>query len=170
MPYHRFYLLTKQPQNLIKFSPFPDNCLVGVTATKTIQYTEAAYWLKEIEAKVKFISFEPLLERIAPKAWPWQLFPEGNPKGICDWLIIGACTGTLEDTRTAKHYHQDLTPKFWGRKWTLQPRIEWLQEIVEAADKAGVKVFLKDNLMPLFKAEGITSREDWTGIRQEMPA
>ena len=27
---HRFYLLTKQPQNLAKFSPFPDNCWVGV--------------------------------------------------------------------------------------------------------------------------------------------
>ncbi len=26
------------------------------------------------------------------------------------------------------------------------PKIEWVQEIVETADKAGVEVFLKDNL------------------------
>ena len=29
------------------------------------------------------------------------------------------------------------------------PQIEWVREIVEAADKAGVKVFLKNNLRPL---------------------
>jgi len=152
---HRFYLLTKQPQNLIKFSPFPENCWVGVTATKTIQYTEAAYWLKEIEAKVKFISFEPLLERIAPKAWPWQLFPEGNPKGICDWLIIGACTGSLpEMVRLVDSYPcETLSIMRYGNKYTAQPPIQWLREIVEAADKAGVKVFLKDNLRGLSPKE-----------------
>ena len=30
------------------------------------------------------------------------------------------------------------------------PKIEWVREIVEAADRAGAKVFLKDNLSPLF--------------------
>src|SRR4030042_2355606 len=33
--YNRYYILTKQAQNLIKFSPFPENCWVGVTATDT---------------------------------------------------------------------------------------------------------------------------------------
>jgi len=156
-PEFRFYLLTKQPQNLIRFSPFPDNCWVGVTATNSILYATAAYWLKEIEAKVKFISFEPLLERIAPKAWPWQLFPEGNPKGICNWLIIGAQT---------KPYKP--------------PEIAWVREIVEAADKAGIKVFLKDNLKPLF-APNYETEHRWAyklqrrldalvmDIRQELP-
>ena len=32
------------------------------------------------------------------------------------------------------------------------PRIEWVKEIVRACDKAGVPVFLKDNLMPLMEA------------------
>ncbi len=32
-PQHRFYLLTKQPQELAKFSPFPPNCFVMVSAT-----------------------------------------------------------------------------------------------------------------------------------------
>ena len=40
-----------------------------------------------------------------------------------NWLIIGAQT---------KPYKP--------------PRIEWVQEIVEAADKSGIPVFLKDNL------------------------
>lgn len=61
---HRFYLLTKQPQNLIKFSPFPDNCFVGVSATNQQQFDNAVKYLKEVKATVKFISFEPLLESI----------------------------------------------------------------------------------------------------------
>ena len=34
-------------------------------------------------------------------------------------------------------------------KPTKPPKIEWVQEIVEAADRAGVPVFLKDNLLEL---------------------
>ena len=164
---HRFYLLTKQPQNLIKFSPFPGNCRVGVTATNQEQYRSALAGLAVIEAKVKYISFEPLLEYIATNP-PYDL------EGL-NWVIIGACTGTkLELLELAAKLRKGGPPLEmalmpYGKKWTLQPKIEWVQEIVEAADKAGVKVFLKDNLMPLFEAEGITKRADWTGIRQEMP-
>ena len=174
-PEHRFYLLTKQPQNLIKFSPFPDNAWVGVTATRTIQYAVAAYWLKEIEAKVKFISLEPFLERIAPKAWPWQLFPEGNPKGICDWLIIGACTGTKRDMEELCKRYLNLTLMHWkGNIWTAQPRIVDLREIVEAADRARIPVFLKDNLDSLLRTvdgqipTGLCDNYGHT-LRQEMP-
>jgi protein gp37 len=63
-PWHRFYLLTKQPQNLIKWSPFPENVYIGVTATNQRQYDDALKYLKEVKAKVKFLSFEPLLEHI----------------------------------------------------------------------------------------------------------
>ena len=63
-PQHRFYLLTKQPQNLIKFSPFPPNCYIGVSVTRNNQLADALKYLRQIEATVKFISFEPLLERI----------------------------------------------------------------------------------------------------------
>jgi len=126
--------LTKQPQNLIKWSPFPENCWVGVSATDSVQYATAAYWLKEIEAKVKFVSFEPLLERIAPKAWPWQLFPEGKPQGICDWVIIGA-----QSPYSVKTF----------------PKWEWVKEIIDACDKANIPVFLKDNLrLPRLSCEG----------------
>jgi len=80
-PQHRFYLLTKQPQNLIKWSPFPENCWVGVTATNNEAYQLAKWYLNRIEAKVKYISFEPLLEAM----------PMSPPIGI-DWAIIGAQT------------------------------------------------------------------------------
>lgn len=119
-PQHRFYLLTKQPQNLAKFSPFPDNCWVGVTATGVQMFINAGVYLQTVEAKVKFISAEPLLT--------WQSGTPGfmatmlNKWGI-NQVIIGAQT---------KPYKP--------------PKIEWVEEIVSACDKAGVKVFLKDNL------------------------
>lgn len=80
-PQHRFYLLTKQPQNLAQFSPFPDNCWVGVTITNEAQAIEAVSPLCRIKAKVKYISFEPLLGRIR-----WQDLSFAN------WVIIGAQT------------------------------------------------------------------------------
>jgi len=124
---HRFYLLTKQSQNLINFSPFPDNCWVGVTATNLDMAYMASYHLKEITAKVKYISFEPLLDWKPTNA---QFFLSG----IVDWVIIGAQT-----------------------KPAVYPQVEWVEDIVSACDKAGVKVFLKDNLIPLFK--GMTTEE-----------
>jgi len=57
----RFYLLTKQPQNLQKWSPFPDNCWVGVTATDQDMVERAIPYLACVQARVKFLSLEPLL-------------------------------------------------------------------------------------------------------------
>jgi len=154
---HRFYLLTKQPQNLIKFSPFPDNCWVGVTATGRRMYVEALRGLKDVRASVRYISFEPVLERIVTNdGWIVQHAPDANPDdafmltltGI-QWVIIGACTGTKKDLIELNKKYPELTLMPYGRKWSLQPPVEWVEEIVRAADRAGVNVFLKDNLKPL---------------------
>lgn len=121
---NRYYLLTKQPQNLIKFSPFPDNCWVGVTATDAQSFFSAGRRLEQVKAKIKYISFEPLLGYVGG-LWLEDWLKSGV--GI-NWLIIGAQT-----------------------KPAVYPRIEWVKEIVEAADGAGIPVFLKDNLKPLFE-------------------
>lgn len=63
-PQHRFYLLTKQPQNLSKFSPYPPNVWLGVTVTNQQAFDKAVYYLKLVDANVKFLSMEPLLEQI----------------------------------------------------------------------------------------------------------
>ena len=142
-PQHRFYLLTKQPQNLIKFSPFPDNCWVGVTATDSNSFDHAIYGLRDIEAKVKYLSIEPFLKMIMP--YGTVSFLKGA--GV-KWLIIGACTGKkneIFELCNHKHYYPNLTPMPYGKLWTAQPKIEWVKKIVTAADKAGVKVFLKGN-------------------------
>ena len=178
-PRHRIYTLTKQSQNLIKFpggnitnthqgyrkpQPLPDNCWVGVTATDTAMFVEAMDCLVQVEAKVKYLSLEPLLE--------WHIEPDilyGDFKAQqLDWLIIGAmtCSGGVSGT------YPQLTPMPWGKRWTLQPKIEWVEEIVKAADKAGIPVFLKDNLLELVnyadkKTEFAFNKDGY--YRQEMP-
>ena len=124
-PQHTFLFLTKQPQNLIRWSPFPDNCWVGVSATGSLMLGKAIAHLSGIEAKIKYISFEPLLEDIVYEGDVVKVASLLNRTGI-NWVIIGAQT---------KPYKP--------------PKIEWVQEIVEAADEAGIPVFLKRNLEPL---------------------
>jgi len=133
-PQHRFYLLTKQPQNLIKWSPFPENCWVGVTATDQKMFYEATKYLAQIEATIKYISVEPMFGRIFFPAWIGE---------VLNWLIIGVQT---------KPYKP--------------PQIDEVEGAVNACDKAGIPVFLKDNLKPL-------ARDSFGGIefplRQELP-
>lgn len=57
-------------------------------------------------------------------------------------------------------------------------KIEWVEEIVQAADEAGIPVFLKDNLKPLLDLERCPQWvfekplpwEIHRRLRQEMPA
>jgi protein gp37 len=177
--YNRYYLLTKQPQRLPEFSPFPENCWVGVTATNTDMLMNAINCLESVRAKVKYISFEPLLSWADTSKWVYPL--TDSLEGL-NWLIIGACTGTLEDIKQALYANKDtdgLVPMLWGNRWTLQPKIEWLREIVGAANRAGIPVFLKDNLRPLLipedcsKPNYLTEDIFWASekaqLRQELP-
>jgi len=175
-PQHRFYTLTKQPQQLINWSPFPDNAWVGVTATTWLKFSNALGYLAAIKAKVKYLSFEPLLEQIQMDMLQKMLFPK-----VINWLIIGAWTGSIEDKYRFRDKYPDLQAMEYGHKITLQPKIEWVREIVEAADRAGVKVFLKDNLRSLLDSSDMKQYEElWQHkeprvlefplrLRQEMP-
>jgi hypothetical protein len=147
---HRFYTLTKQPQNLPQWE-FPTNCWVGVTATNSDLFAYAVNELMKIQATIKYISIEPLLnwKRLNISTWLKQI----------NWLIIGACTGTKVEMTELVRKYPALTLMPFGNKWTAQPPIEWIQEIVEAADKAGIPVFQKDNLKPLLGEN----------LRQELP-
>jgi len=159
----RFYLLTKQPQNLAKWSPFPDNCWVGVTATNSYMFSNAMFYLRQIEASVKYLSLEPLMERILPKFI-------GGIEGI-NWIIIGAMTCSGGDLAKASSQFPELTAKPFGNRYVMLPKLEWVQEIVEAADKAEIPVFLKDNLSDLIPVNS-TLRYGPAGelrLRQEMP-
>ena len=140
----RFYLLTKQPQNLGYWSPFPDNCWVGASVTNAQEQSDAYVGLGRIEATVKYLSYEPLLSNVVME-------PQFLKDAGINWLIIGAQT-----------------------KPTVMPKVEWVREIVEAADAADIPVFLKDSLKPLFaeveEPGWLVGWENCPGeLRQEFP-
>lgn len=104
---------------------FPDNCWVGCSVPDIHHYYVAMNYLPEIKAPIRFISFEPLIEQIGI---PGTMFFDR-----INWAIVGLQT--------------PYSPK-------TAPKIEWIKGIVDAADKAKIPVFLKDNLNPIFAANG----------------
>jgi len=122
-PQHTFILLTKCLQNLPK--EFPENCWVGVSATNEFDFMRHFNALANVKATVKFWSFEPLLRWQGCQGFS-ELLQQSS-----QWVIIG-----------------QQTPS----KLTTQPKIEWIKDIVESADNANAKVFLKDNLNSIFAA------------------
>lgn len=80
-PRHTFIFLTKQPQNLVKWSPFPDNCWIGITVCDD-KMANGIVNLEDIEATVKFVSFKPMLED-AHLYYYTDFF---------DWCILGSRT------------------------------------------------------------------------------
>ena len=77
---HTFIFLTKRPWELPKYNPWPSNCWVGMSAPTQKEIGDL-YLMADVQAKVRFVSFEPLLDYSAPDL-RW-----------IDWVIIGGMTG-----------------------------------------------------------------------------
>ncbi|MFA5300443.1 MAG: DUF5131 family protein [Lutibacter sp.] len=143
-PQDRFYLLTKQAQNLIKFSPFPENCWVGVSTTGNDCNSGFEDIFASIHATVKFVSIEPLKD-YTPMDFRWV-----------DWAIVGA------ETKNGKPVKENL------------PQISWIKDIIKDCDALGKPVFLKNNLMSVLPFDPIFREKDKHGVsmsflRQEFP-
>ena len=117
LPRHTFQILTKNPRRL-RFFSFPDNVWLGVTITSPSDWFRVPFLLRS-NAKIKFISFEPLLKDVFASS---QL---GLFHGFqyIDWLIIGAQT-----------------------KPTVLPKPAWVYRIIDKARHEGIPLFLKPNL------------------------
>ncbi len=139
---HTFIFLTKQPQNLIKWSPFPENCWVGVSVCNDKMLDVAVDKLEDVQAKTKFISFEPLLERLT-LSLDYAFYYSG-----ISWVIIGQQTPIKDVTR---------------------PKVTWISEIILAADKAEIPVFVKNNIIKDVEYEVILSHHLHKFQRQEFP-
>jgi protein gp37 len=135
--HHTYIFLTKNPRRYAAFGPWPSNCWLGVTVTDQADVDERVPLLLQAQARVRFVSVEPML---GPLRFLWKDLSDLRPRnrslvlfapkttitGGVDWIIIGALTGP-------------------GSK-AHQPRPEWVQALIDQARAAGVPVFLKDNL------------------------
>jgi protein gp37 len=143
--YNRYYLLTKQAARLPQFSPFPDNAWVGVTATNTDMLMNAINCLEEVQAKIKYLSLEPLLSWADTSKWNYPL--TDSLKAV-SWIIIGACTGTYEEMQSLLRIYSALEMRRMGaNRYVAVPPPAWVREIITAADAANIPVFIKDNIL-----------------------
>jgi len=82
---HKYQLLTKQPQNIRNFNDCNfKECWLGVTINENKDLWKIPF-IKIKDAKVRFLSFEPLLENLN--------LIDKDFIGI-DWIIIGKLTGS----------------------------------------------------------------------------
>ena len=124
-PQHTFQILTKMPENIDR--PMPDNVWLGVSITKHVDFGKKLPQLYRSKAKVKFISFEPLLEN-EMDAFRYQ----GWLNGGVDWIILGRLTG-----------HGKAS----------DPNYPMLRDMVDYAKDEGIPVFLKHNLKHIWPGE-----------------
>lgn len=95
-PQHTFIFLTKQPQNLIKWSPFPSNCWIGVSTNGNDCRSGLEDIFANIKAKVKFVSIEPLLD-YTPMDFRWV-----------NWVIVGRQTPISKKTEPSIEWIKDI--------------------------------------------------------------
>lgn len=82
--WHRFQVLTKRSARLLELAPeivWPENVWMGVSV-ETQRYTPRIDHLRSIDARVRFLSLEPLLGPL----------PDLDLHGI-DWVIVGGESG-----------------------------------------------------------------------------
>ena len=99
----------------------PDNVWLGVSITKN-EDLQRLTDLCTKEAKVRFVSFEPLLGNI-----DWDGYRAVFSS--LDWIIVGQLTGR-------------------GRKY--EPKRYWVKRIKLYAGYYGIPLFLKDNLKTIW--------------------
>jgi protein gp37 len=111
-----FLFLSKFPQKMSSFE-FPDNAWVGTTVDRQSEVDRAEKHLAKVEASVKWLSCEPMLEPL-----------EFDDLSVFDTVVIGA------------------QKAYAGTCKEIQPKFLWVADLCAAAREAGCTLYLKDNL------------------------
>jgi protein gp37 len=119
-PQWNFLFLTKFPIRMAEFA-FPDNAWVGTTVDRQYAVERAEKAFRLIDAPVKFLSCEPLLERL-----------QFTSLDMFDWVIIG---GSSKSSQT-----DEFRPPRW-----------WVNDLEQQARDAGCKIYEKTNLLERIK-------------------
>jgi len=131
-PHLDWLLLTKRPENFSKMLPWYDagipsgfpwsNVWLGVTAEDNGRAEERILTLRGIQADVRFVSCEPILEFIGADTWDLTLGYSRSLERI-HWLIIGDESGhsgrpaDVEWVRVARDAAQRHGVAFHFKQW-----------------------------------------------------
>jgi protein gp37 len=112
---HQFQILTKRAQRLASFfmdRKVPNNAWLGVSVENKEHGLARIEYLREIDAKIRFLSCEPLLENLGYI----------NLKGI-HWVIVGGESGAnarpmaIEWAENIQYQCQKQGVKFFFKQW-----------------------------------------------------
>jgi protein gp37 len=119
-PEHTFIILTKMPERIDR--PMPGNVWLGVTCDgqNLDEDDDRLIALSRSTAKIKFISYEPMLR--CPRPWERKIHP--------DWIIVGR-----------------ITPR--GGPDFVMLRY-YINSIITSAKDQGIPIFLKNNLREIW--------------------
>ena len=127
-PQHTFQILTKFPLNIDR--NMPHNVWLGVTVTENCDMVKT-WRLGRKEAKIRFVSIEPLLERIDPYVIHYS----------CNWIIVGRLTG----------YGHKYDPK---KEWIEEIVWKARERDIPIFLKDNLKEIWGENLIQEFPKEG----------------
>jgi protein gp37 len=117
-----YLFLTKFPQRLRSvcdnLKGFPDNAWVGCTVDSQARVKTAEEAFKGLRAKVRWLSVEPMQERLT-----------FGDLSMFDWLVVGG--------KSASSFNG--TPE-------SQPEWEWVEHLFQQARAAKLKIYFKENL------------------------
>lgn len=168
-PRHRYQVLTKRPENARRYfrtRKVPESVWLGVT----IGHVSSKWFLdelREIDARVRFVSAEPLLSDLAPL----------DLRGI-HWLISGGESGShLSDERMLKQralVRRGDMKNGEARYMLRDDRAPWLRHLRDACVAGGVAFWHKQHGGPTPKSGGrILDGRTWdempTHVRGAMP-
>ena len=149
-PEHRYQVLTKRPEHLLRYfvqrgRMVPPSVWIGTTIghAKSVGRLDVLRKFRDVDARVLFISAEPLLCDLAPLL---------DLRGI-DWLIVGGESGLhAHDPKRADRFLVRATPTMHhraGRRipaWLPVPeRAQWVRYLCGAAKVAGTAFFFKQH-------------------------
>ena len=109
-----FLVLTKFPERACKFE-FPSNWWMGTSVDAQFRVANAERAFAKIRCKTKWLSVEPLLQRLTFKRL--DLF---------QWIVIGGASSST------------ITPA-----WV--PPLDWIVDLHQAARQAKLRVYYKTN-------------------------
>lgn len=116
-PQWNFIFLTKNPERLATIE-WPDNCWVGTTIDRQDRVERAMSALSLVDAKVKFISVEPMLTEIT--------LTEEHAHNL-DWIIVGGQSRSTGEPEK-------------------QPEWLWVEKLLTFARDHEIPIYMKPNL------------------------
>lgn len=138
-PQHTFQILTKRPERILENLPDDwgtgwGNVWMG-TSCGSNHSRERMEDLIKVEAKIKFLSLEPLWGPVD------ILIPWGGGANYFDWIIVGGESGNENG------------------KYRYRPcELSWIEGIVEACKNLNIPVFVKQLGTHLAKQLGMSDR------------